>query len=115
MEQAASKFAEGFYGGTTVTFKVPEDMTVRIGMSKAVQQSNNWCIWGGWQLTYYGKNSSKEVTPAGITAAQSNGQVARIEFFNLNGARINTPQRGVVIVKRTMADGTVKVQKVVVK
>ena len=115
MEQAANKFAEGFYGGTTVTFKVPEDMTVRIGMSKAVQQSNNWCIWGGWQLTYYGKNSSKEVTPAGITAAQSNGQVARIEFFNLNGARINTPQRGVVIVKRTMADGTVKVQKVVVK
>ena len=115
MEQAANKFAEGFYGGTTITFKVPEDMTVRIGMSKAVQQSNNWCIWGAWNLTYFGKNSSKTVTPAGITAAQSNGQVARIEFFNLNGARINTPQRGVVIVKRTMADGTVKVQKVVVK
>ena len=115
MEQAANEFAAGNYGGTTITFKVPEDMTVRIGMTKAVQQDNNWCIWGAWNLTYYGKNSAKEVTPAGITAAQSNGQVARTEFFNLNGARINAPQRGVMIVKRTMADGTVKVQKVVVK
>ena len=113
MEQAANEFANGNYGGTTITFKVPEDMKVRIGMTKNVQQSNNWCIWGAWQLTYYGKNSAKAVT--GINAAFSNGQVARTEFFNVNGARISTPQRGLVIVKQTMADGTVKVRKVVVK
>ena len=115
MEQAANKFAAGLYAGTTITFKVPEDMKVRIGMSKTVQQSKNWCIWGGWQLTYYGKNSAKEVTPTGITAAQSNGQVVRTEFFNLNGARINAPRSGVMIIKQTMADGTVKVRKAVVK
>jgi hypothetical protein len=66
-------------------------------------------------LTYYGKNSAKEVTPTGITAAQSNGQVVRTEFFNLNGARINAPRSGVMIIKQTMADGTVKVRKAVVK
>jgi len=115
MEQAANKFAAGLYAGTTITFKVPEDMKVRIGMSKTVQQANNWCIWGAWQLTYYGKNSAKEVTPTGITAAQSNGQVVRTEFFNLNGARINAPRSGVMIIKQTMADGTVKVRKAVVK
>ena len=115
MEQAANKFAAGLYAGTTITFKVPEDMKVRIGMSKTVQQSNNWCIWGAWQLTYYGKNSAKEVTPTGITAAHSNGQVVRTEFFNLNGARINAPRSGVMIIKQTMADGTVKVRKAVVK
>lgn len=115
MEQAANKFAEGLYAGTTITFKVPEDMKVRIGMSKTVQQANNWCIWGGWQLTYFGKNSAKTVTPSGINAAFSNGQVVRSEFFNLNGARISAPRSGVMIIKQTMADGTVKVRKVVVK
>ena len=116
MQQAAAEFANGVYTGTTITFKVPEDMTVRIGMSKAEQKDGNWCIWGGWNLTYYGKNSAKEVTtPTGITAAHSNGQVARTEFYNLSGARISAPQRGVVIIKQTMADGTVKVRKAVIK
>ena len=115
MGSAATEFISGNYTGTKITFKVPEDMTVRIGMSKAVQQANNWCIWGGWKLTYYGKNSTKEVTPTGITAAFGNGQVARTEFYNLSGARINAPQRGVVIIKQIMADGTVKVRKAVLK
>lgn len=115
MQVAADEFAAGNYAGTTITFKVPEDMKVRIGMSKAVQQEGNWCIWGGWKLTYYGKNSSKEVTPTGISAAQNNGQVARYEYFNLNGTRINGPQRGVVIIKQTMADGSVKIRKAVMK
>jgi hypothetical protein len=115
MEQAANEFASGKYAGTTITFKVPEDMTVRIGMSKDVQQSTNWCIWGAWQLTYYGKNSSKEVTPAGIVTAFCNDQVARTEFFSINGTRISAPRSGVVIMKQTMSDGTIKVRKVIMK
>jgi PHD/YefM family antitoxin component YafN of YafNO toxin-antitoxin module len=115
MEQAANEFASGKYAGTTITFKVPEDMTVRIGMSKDVQQSTNWCIWGAWQLTYYGKNSTKEPTETGIATAFSNGQVARTEFFSINGTRISAPRSGVVIMKQTMSDGTIKVRKVIMK
>ena len=115
MEQAANEFTNGNYAGTTITFKVPEDMTVRIGMSKDVQQENNWCIWGAWQLTYYGKNSTKEPTETGIATAFSNGQVARTEFFSINGTRISAPRSGVVIMKQTMSDGTIKVRKVIMK
>jgi hypothetical protein len=115
MEQAAKEFASGKYAGTTITFKVPEDMTVRIGMSKDVQQSTNWCIWGAWQLTYYGKNSTKEPTETGIATAFSNGQVARTEFFSINGTRISAPRSGVAIMKQTMSDGTIKVRKVIMK
>lgn len=115
MEQAANEFTSGKYAGTTITFKVPEDMTVRIGMSKDVQQSTNWCIWGAWQLTYYGKNSTKEPTETGIATAFSNGQVARTEFFSINGTRISAPRRGVAIMKQTMSDGTIKVRKVIMK
>ena len=115
MEQAANEFTNGNYAGTTITFKVPEDMTVRIGMSKDVQQENNWCIWGAWQLTYYGKNSTKEPTETGIATAFSNGQVARTEFFSINGTRISAPRSGVVIMKQTMSNGTIKVRKVIMK
>lgn len=115
MEQAANEFVKGNYAGTTITFKVPEDMTVRIGMSKDVQQSTNWCIWGAWQLTYYGKNSTKEPTETGIATAFSNGQVARTEFFSINGTRISAPRSGVVIMKQTMSNGTIKVRKVIMK
>lgn len=115
MEQAANEFTSGKYAGTTITFKVPEDMTVRIGMSKDVQQSTNWCIWGAWQLTYYGKNSTKEPTETGIATAFSNGQVARTEFFSINGTRISAPRSGVVIMKQTMSNGTIKVRKVIMK
>ena len=90
------------------------DGKARIGLKKEVAEGSDWCIWDNWQLTYFGKNSSKPTT-TGIAAAFSNSKVTRTEFYNLNGSRISTPQRGVVIMKQTMADGTVNVRKVVVK
>ena len=112
MIPVASKFAEGKFA-QSLTFKITEPGTVRIGLKKEIQEDGNWCIWDSWKLTYFGANSSKPVT--GIAAPFSNGQVVRTEFFNLNGARINAPRSGVVIIKQTMADGTVKVRKAVVK
>ena len=38
-----------------------------------------------------------------------------IEFFNLNGVRINKPQKGIAIMKQKMNDGTVKVTKIMIK
>ena len=112
MIPVASKFAEGKFA-QSLTFKIAEPGTVRIGLKKEIQMDGNWCIWDSWKLTYFGANSSRPVT--GIDAAFSNGQVVRTEFFNLNGARINAPRSGVMIIKQTMADGTVKVRKAVVK
>ena len=112
MIPVASKFAEGKFA-QSLTFKIAEPGTVRIGLKKEIQMDGNWCIWDSWKLTYFGANSSRPVT--GIDAAFSNGQVVRTEFFNLSGARINAPRSGVMIIKQTMADGTLKVRKVVVK
>ena len=112
MIPVASKFAEGKFA-QSLTFKIAEPGTVRIGLKKEIQMDGNWCIWDSWKLTYFGANSSRPVT--GIVAPFSNGQVVRTEFFNLSGARINAPRSGVMIIKQTMADGTLKVRKVVVK
>ena len=49
----------------------------------------------------------------GVDAAQAAQQVVATQLFDLNGRKVNTAQKGVVIVKKTMSDGSVKVQKVI--
>ena len=47
-----------------------------------------------------------------IDAAKSN-KVRAIQLFDLNGRSINKAQKGIVIVKKVMSDGTIKTEKVV--
>jgi hypothetical protein len=47
-----------------------------------------------------------------ITAAKP-AKVRALEMFDLNGRRISSARKGLVIVKKVMSDGTVKTQKVV--
>ena len=115
MIPVANAFADGKFGSSSITFKVGEEGKARIGLKKQEEKNTDgsWCIWDTWKLTYYGPNSTKETT-TGINSF-ANIPVGKSEFYSLNGARISSLQRGVVIVKQTMADGTVKVRKVVVK
>lgn len=94
------------------------DGTLRIGIEKNVKNSSDWVIMDDWKLYYFGENSSKDVTPDATGIENINAgmaSAASVEFFNLNGAKVNTPQKGVNIVKMTMTDGSVVVKKVVLK
>ncbi len=106
---------EGKYRNT-ITTKVGADGTLRIGVKKETSGNSDWVVLDTWTLTYYGANSSKEITgdATGIENAVS-GAAAKMEFFNLSGAKMNSLQKGVNIVKMTTADGKVTVKKVVVK
>ena len=42
-------------------------------------------------------------------------EAVKVEVFNVNGARLSKAQKGLVIVKKTMSDGSVKVLKKVQK
>ncbi len=53
-----------------------------------------------------------EVIETNIDAAKSN-KVRAIQLFDLNGRSINKAQKGIVIVKKVMSDGTIKTEKVV--
>ena len=50
---------------------------------------------------------------AGIANVNNEATVRRVEWFDLNGRRVNSAARGVVIQKQTMSDGTVRANKVV--
>jgi hypothetical protein len=48
----------------------------------------------------------------GVDAAQT-AKVRSVQLFDLNGRRISTARKGLVIVKKQMSDGTVKTEKVI--
>ena len=50
---------------------------------------------------------------AGIETAASKAKVRAIELYDLNGQRIPVAKKGIVIVKKQMSDGTVKMEKVI--
>ena len=42
-------------------------------------------------------------------------KTVKLEIYTINGTRVETLQKGLNIVKQTMSDGTVKVNKILVK
>jgi hypothetical protein len=114
MNTASWEFDAGKYNNSVIV-TLADGATLRIGLKKTTELTDNWTIFDNWQIKYFGANSSKtaDSDPSGINAAVANAAV--VEFFNLSGARISKPGKGVAVMKQTFRDGTVKVQKVTVK
>ena len=49
--------------------------------------------------------------PAGVNSTVNNKSIHRVEYYNLTGRRVQTPGRGMYIVKTTYADGTTTSKK----
>jgi hypothetical protein len=107
---------KNYYANNVLTAKVGEDGVLTIGLKKDELIASDWTIWTNWQLFYHGTSSSLEPNddPSGIKAVNGDLPV-KVEFFNLNGARISKPQKGVAIMRQQMSDGSVKVSKVLMK
>ena len=60
----------------------------------------------------YGDLYNEVITNIGETVSSDN-KVRAIELYDLNGRRITKAQKGLVIVKKVMSDGTIRTQKVV--
>ncbi len=116
MVSASGYFEMGQYLNT-VTVKVTEK-TLRIGLRKDTKVSTDWLIIDNFKLTYYGENSGKQPSgdTTGIdTVGDNTSKVAKVEYYNVNGVRNATLVKGINIMKTTMADGKVVVNKVMVK
>ena len=104
------------YSGTSVVVKVGDDGKLRIGVKKQARIESEWTIWTNWQLTYYGANSTlvADGDASGINETRG-AAVVKAEYFTIGGAQVSKPGKGVAIVKQTLSDGTVKIQKVIIK
>jgi hypothetical protein len=105
---------EGVYTNSVIC-KVGDDGTLTVGIKKDETMTNSWVVCDNFKLYYYGENSSKQADgdPSLVNAVAT--APVKVEFFNLSGVRINKPVKGVAILKQTLSDGSVKVQKVTVK
>ncbi len=116
MVSANAYFQIGKYLNT-VTVKVTEK-TLRIGLRKDTKVGSDWLIIDKFKLMYFGENSDKKPSgdPTGIDTVDGNtAKVAKVEYYGVNGVRNATLVKGINIMKTTMADGKVIVNKVIVK
>lgn len=115
MVSANAYFEAGKYENKVVV-KVT-DGKLRIGVRKDQKLSGDWLIIDNFRLYYYGENSAQ--TPdgdaSGVESINGESNVAKVEFFNLNGTRTARIAKGLNIVKTTMKDGSVVVTKTIVK
>lgn len=88
------------------------DNELTIGIKQEENVGNDWVILDNWTLTYYGENSSKDVTTE-IEGVETSS--AKVEIFNVNGMKTKGFSKGVNIVKMTSKDGSVRFSKVNVK
>ncbi len=91
------------------------DGTLRIGMKKDVQVSNDWVLMDNFQLFYHGTESAFRPESIGEVVLGTNANVVKSEIFSVSGARVNKLQKGLNLVRRTHADGRVTMQKLFVK
>lgn len=113
MVTAGDEFMNGKYNDNKVTAKVGADGYLRIGLKKNVNIDNNWTLWDNWQLQYFGANSELPIDgdASGIENADFSRQ-AVVEYFTLDGRKVNAAQRGILVQKVTMGNGAVIVRKV---
>ena len=92
--------------------KVGADKKLRIGLVKNSGTAKDWTFFDNWKLIYYGENSAKEISddPSAVKSAKTIGTV-KVERFSVAGNKVSAAQRGLVIEKRILSDGTVQIRK----
>ncbi|MCD8301554.1 MAG: hypothetical protein LUC44_00890 [Prevotellaceae bacterium] len=115
MEESSNAFNAGLYQNT-LQFEVGEDDTeTTIGLVKTGYIEGDWFIWDNWTLQYLGTSEPSENPTTAIEDVEGSENAIATAIYDLNGRQISQLTKGINIVKTTMADGTVKVSKVLVK
>ena len=112
MLAASSVFDLGLYNDNEVTFEVTgNEEYVEIGAKKASKVNNDWTIFRRFTLSYVGGD------PTGITNVNGkDATVKSVEYYSVDGKHLSSPlANGITIVKKVLADGTVKVDKLMGK
>ncbi len=115
MEEASTAFGNDLYLNS-LQFQVTEEGDVAIGITKTGSRTNDWIIWDNWTLEYIGTTEPSEDTTTSIAGTEGDGAaVISNAIYTVDGKQVSSLAPGINIVKTTLADGTVKVQKVLVK
>jgi hypothetical protein len=109
MVSASSFFGSDMYNNALL-FEVKADDIVTIGIRKSVNTDTGWVLMDNFRLSYLGTDSSVTTDMKSLT--EKTAQPLFVEFYTIDGRRVNAAQKGITIQKITKADGTVVVKKV---
>ena len=108
-------FNQGHYLNK-LQFYVGEDGKARIGLEKTEILANDYEVVGAWNLYYLGDLGEDYIETAieGVESA-TEAEVVSTTIYSLNGTVLSAPQKGINILRSVLSDGSVKVQKVLVR
>ncbi len=115
MATANTAFENGLYQNYLL-FEVKEGQeSVTIGLQKTYNVSADWLIWDNWTLQYLGTTAPENDPTTAIKEIEAAGVAGTTEIYSIGGTKQSRLLKGVNIIKTTAADGTVKIQKVLVR
>ena len=94
----------------TVFVTIEENQPITFGV-KATLTDKTWCCVDRFQFFYYGTESNHSSAIEEVFG----GEALKVEYLDLNGRKSGALKQGINIVRRTDANGNVKVYKVVVR
>lgn len=104
--------ADGAYTNSVVV-KVGDDGILRIGIKKDEEKTNSWVVLDNFNLIYHGENSGLQ--PGSDPSAIDNmisAPAKKVEYYSLDGRRLNGAMKGITIQKTTLANGVIVVKKI---
>ncbi len=114
MASASDYFALDRYWNT-IEVGVSEGEALEIGIYKNEGISSDWTIWSGFELYYLGTEAPTAVESVYDNQSVAAGAVAKTQYFSVDGTQRSRLSKGINVIKTTLVDGTVNVQKVLVK
>ena len=119
VQGAKIAFEDGKYE-SSLAFYVGEGEEPVIGMRKTGFIVNDWSCIDNFRLIYYGDTDANKpddfVSSVEDVTSATAAEVVVTEWYTINGVRMEEPkQRGIYIRRDVMADGTQKIEKVLIK
>lgn len=96
-------------------FQVAEGQKeTKIGLTRIGHLEGDWLIFTNWRLEYVG-TATPEVDPTTAVKGVEISTSTRTQYFSVDGTQLSHMQKGINIVKTTLSDGSVRIQKVLVR
>ncbi len=99
----------------TLDVAVADGEALEIGIYKNEGISSDWTIWSEFQLFYLGTTAPTAIESVYDNESVAAGQVAKTQYYSVDGTLKSHLTKGINIIKTTLVDGSVNVQKVLVK
>ena len=81
---------------------------LRLGIKHEQSAGGDWIIMDNFKLLFYGDNVPAE----SVEKMFAGTKTMKVEYFTLDGRRVNGVQKGITIRKAVMDNGTVVIKKI---